>query len=70
MEYWKLILGAVFISSNVNAAIVSTDWLAPDDNLITHDTDSGLEWLDLTATNHRSYSDISSQLGIGGEFEG
>jgi len=55
---------------NINAAIVSVDWQAAGDNLITLDTLNGLEWLDLTATVNRSYNDISSKFGSGEEFEG
>lgn len=38
--------------------------------MITRDTDSGLEWLDLTVTAGRSYSDISGKLGAEQEFSG
>jgi len=34
------------------------------------DTHSGLDWKDATLTVNRSYNDVSSQLGAGGEFEG
>ena len=34
------------------------------------DLTAELDWLDITATTNRSYNDISSQLGVGGEFEG
>jgi hypothetical protein len=39
-------------------------------NSITLDTDSGLEWLDLTVTQNRSYADVANQFGSGGEFQG
>lgn len=39
-------------------------------NSITIDTDSGLQWLDLTVTQNRSYADVASQFGSGGEFQG
>ena len=58
------------VSFNTSAAIISADWQTAGDNLITQDTTSGLEWLDLTATTSRSYSDISSKLGSGQEFDG
>ena len=46
-------LGVVFtciavVSLNANAVIMNADWKTPGDNLITQDTGSGLEWLDLT----------------------
>lgn len=37
---------------------------------ITFDTQSGLEWLDLSVTVGRPFSDIASQLSTGGEFAG
>lgn len=57
------------LSTGVNAAIISADWQNPGDNLVTRDTDSGLEWLDLTATANRNYNDISAKFGAGDEFE-
>lgn len=71
----KSIIGAVCaclvaVSFNVNAALVSVDWKTTGDNLITTDTVSGLDWLDLTETNDMSYNYVSGQLGSGGQFEG
>jgi hypothetical protein len=37
---------------------------------IARDTATGLEWLNLTETVGRSFSDISGRFGAGGEFEG
>lgn len=37
---------------------------------ITRDTDTGLDWLDLTETVGRSYDDVSSSFGLGQEFYG
>lgn len=36
----------------------------------TLDTDTGLEWLDLTASVNRSFFDVSSSFSAGGAFEG
>ena len=54
----KYVLGAFLclLAFNANATIISTDWRITGDNLITQDTDSGLEWLDLTVTDGLSYS--------------
>jgi hypothetical protein len=65
-----LAVTALILSTTTNAAIISTNWLTVGDNLITQDTTTGLEWLDLTVTTSRSYDDISSQFGAGQEFEG
>ena len=37
---------------------------------ITLDTDTGLEWLDVTLSTNRSYVDVSAEFGAGGDFEG
>lgn len=58
-----LALVGLTLSLTANALIV-------DLGNITRDTISGLDWLDLTETNGRSYNDISGKLGTGQEFEG
>ena len=50
-------------SINVNAELV-------DNGKITSDTQTGIDWLDLTETSGLSYDYVSSQLGSGGRFEG
>lgn len=37
---------------------------------ITHDTSTGLDWLDLTFTQNMSYNYVVSQFGSGGVFSG
>ena len=37
---------------------------------IVYDTSTGLEWLTITFSVNRSYNDVSSQFGAGGDFEG
>jgi hypothetical protein len=37
---------------------------------LTRDTITGLDWLDLSATQNRSFIDVSSQFAPGGEFFG
>lgn len=56
---WLLLL----ISLPANSALID---LGP----VTRDTSTNLDWLDLTETNGRSYNDVSSELRVGGEFEG
>ena len=48
---------------NSQAAIIDFDTYFTD-------TSTSLSWLDVTATVNRSFNDISSQFGVGGEFEG
>lgn len=63
---WKsaLVLAFAFaLSQSASAALV-------DNGTYLTDTVSGLDWLKLTQTINRSYNDVSSQLGTGGEFSG
>ncbi len=53
----------VLLSSASHAAMI-------DNGSYTTDTDTGLKWLDLTATQGLSYNYVSSQMGEGGAFEG
>lgn len=57
-------------TANAGADLIEADWLVAGDGLITQDTESGLEWLDLTQTLDRSYNDVLSELGSDGEFDG
>jgi len=61
---------AFSISATTEAAFIESDWQSSGDNLLTIDTASGLEWLDVPVVLNRSYIDVSSQFGIGGDFEG
>lgn len=55
---------------NAGAAIVSTDWKIAGDNLLSHDTVTGLYWLDLTETAGLSRDYVITQFGTGGDFDG
>ena len=55
---------------SANAALVERDFLVTGDNLLTYDTESGLEWLDLEITRGMSYSEVESELVNGGSLEG
>ena len=66
-----ILIVVVTIPANVaRGALLSVDWQVAGDDLITRDTTSGLDWLDVTETGNRSYDDVSSQLGAGAEFAG
>ena len=41
-----------------------------DHNTYLTDTDSGLDWLDVTESVNMSYDYVSSQFSTGGQFEG
>ena len=63
-------LVTVPLQADLHAALVERDWQVPGDAALTYDTDTGLEWLDLTLTQDSSYNDTASQLGAGGMFDG
>ena len=60
-------LGMAVVSFNAGAALVSADLTAPGDGLITRDTVTGLEWLDVTETAGISYNGAltSSLIDLG-----
>ena len=61
---------AVSYARDAEASLISTDWLAPGDGLVTIDTATGLRWLDITVTTSLSYNYVSTQFGTGGQFAG
>jgi len=46
----------------------STDFI--DNGIFTTDTLSGLDWLDVTTSMNQSFSYVSTQFGVGGDYEG
>ncbi|WP_281561620.1 PEP-CTERM sorting domain-containing protein [Thalassomonas sp. RHCl1] len=47
---------------SVQASFIESDWKEAGDNLTTLDTSTGLEWLDLSQTNARSYNWVEQYL--------
>jgi len=72
MNYLKLAIttAAMALSVTANAAVISLDWQNSNDNLITRDTTSGLDWLDLSLTNGSSFNQTMTQMGTSGQFNG
>lgn len=68
----SLITASVILVSSLiycNIASASTaDFI--DHGNYTTDTISGLDWLDVTLSLKRTFNDVSSQFGVGGDFEG
>ncbi|MEG3764938.1 hypothetical protein [Alteromonas sp. 14N.309.X.WAT.G.H12] len=58
------------VSLSVHAEYTSTDWVSEGDGLITVDSSTGLEWLDLSETIGMSISDVQEELEEGGLFYG
>ena len=60
----------VLFSSPISAQVIEIDSDIFGPGTLTRDTVQGLDFLDLEDTLGRSFQDVSSQLGSGGEFEG
>ena len=55
---------SLFLSTQTaSAALLEADWLVPGDSKLTVDTNSGLEWLDLTETAGLSMNEILAGTG-------
>lgn len=64
-----LALTCLTLPLNVSAAIVSLDSSFGADT-ITRDTETGLDWLDVTVTAGLSFNAVSAEFGAGGDYEG
>jgi hypothetical protein len=70
-KYFILLVSILFVGINpftintqvVLASLVEYGLIASDDELLTLDTDTGLEWLDLTATQNQSYNSVINGYG-------
>lgn len=61
----KMIAGvSLALSASLTQAMII------DHDTYLTDTDSGMDWLDVTTSLNRSYIDVSAQFGSGGDFEG
>jgi hypothetical protein len=60
-----ILLGAMLTisSATAQAALISQDLVAPGDGLITLDTATGKQWLDLTLTDGQSYDAVTAGFG-------
>ena len=65
----------VFSATSANATLMTADWKAAGDSLITVDDRTSLEWLDAPLSLNRSYNDLvgidgSDEFAVGGDFAG
>lgn len=65
-KYFLISISAVFLSLLTHTAQA----VIIDNNTYTSDTATKLDWLDVTASAGRSYTDVLSNLGAGGDFSG
>jgi hypothetical protein len=52
-----------WIPGSAAALVLAVDLSQPGDGLVTRDTDSGLEWLDLTLTTNLSWNEVEAGAG-------
>lgn len=57
-----VISASTLASATVNAELVAKDWASIGDELLSFDTNSGLNWLDLSMTLGNSYNDVEIRL--------
>ena len=62
------IILALSFAGAANAALIERDRYNPNDGLITFDSTTGLEWLDVSETQGMSYNDVLSDQSI--QFDG
>ena len=67
-KFIALFVFAFVLSSNSNAALIDIDWQSANDKHIIRDTDTGLDWLDLSVTAAISHDDVVANLTSGGQF--
>jgi len=71
-KLFRIAIVAVFtlVTTPAYSTLLLHDWLTVGDGLVVYDTNTNIEWLNLTQSNGMAYSDVSNQLGAGGIFEG
>lgn len=52
------------------AKLLNADWRVQGDKLLTRDTETGLEWLNVRETYRRTKAEVSQLFGVDQEFEG
>lgn len=57
-----LLISLSLLSIPTHAAFISTDWKSAGDKYATLDTETGLEWLDLTRTTGKSMNEVAASL--------
>lgn len=63
LKLWVAVAATLsLLSLPATAALQSIHWKTAGDNLVTLDTATGVEWLDLTQTDNKSYDQVSALL--------
>jgi hypothetical protein len=61
---------AMALCTPASAALIAQDWHQSNDGLITRDSDTGLQWIDVSVTRGLSWNAVQSALAPGGVFAG
>lgn len=61
-----MIAALLLIATSANATLISMDWHNSGDGLITRDTSTGLEWLDMSVTG---VGHAAAKAQLNGEFQ-
>ena len=64
----SLTAGLYLAVASIALSATSAQAVLMDNGMITLDTDTNLERLDLTESTNRSYNDVAGQFGMGGDF--
>ncbi len=67
---FPIVLSGCVLPGLASAAIISVDDATFGVGTLTRDTAQGLDFLDVTFSTNRSYNDVSTEFGVGGDFEG
>lgn len=67
-QFIYLFISCIFFDAH--AVLIERDWLTENDALLTYDTESGLEWLDVPVTSDMSYNDVSSEIINNSAYQG
>ncbi len=65
-----LALGLALTTGAANASLLSADWLRSGDSLLTRDTATKLDWLDLTETYNQTVAQVLPLTGAGQRYQG
>lgn len=63
-------LGAGIPTQLTLAAVVDIDWQAPGDAKLMLDTDTGMQWLDLSVTANQTFNGVVAKLAPGQTYAG
>lgn len=65
-----VVLTAFAVVNPAAGELVEVDWQDAGDGLLTLDTETGLEWLDLTETTSMTVAAVTAKFGSGDDFDG